>query len=117
MSLPVVLDRTKVQPKGTVMRLSIKPTRAGSATRGDAAGRDRSRRRAERWSTLPVVTAVNRIDAVKPGATVLLTGTDESRARAADADLPALRPRQDVRVPAAGFVDLADARVDPRRGS
>ena len=30
--LPVVMDRTKVQAKGTVMRLSIKPPRAGAAT-------------------------------------------------------------------------------------
>jgi uncharacterized membrane protein len=77
--LPVVLDRSKVQPKGSVMRLSIKPTRAGAATAVTQLGAN-EQASAERWSTLPAVTAVNRIDAVKPGATVLLTGTDESRA-------------------------------------
>jgi uncharacterized membrane protein len=77
--LPVVLDRNKVQPKGTVMRLTIKPTRAGAATAVTQLGAT-EQASAGRWSTLPVVTAVNRIDAVKPGATVLLMGTDESRA-------------------------------------
>lgn len=78
-ALPVVLDRTKVQAKGTVMRLSIKPTRAGNATAVTQLGAT-EQASAERWATLPVVTAVNRVDAVKPGATVLLMGTDESRA-------------------------------------
>jgi len=77
--LPVVLDRDQVMAKGTVMRLSVKPTRAGAATAVTQLGPDEARS-AERWSTLPGVTAVNRVDAVKPGATVLLTGTDESRA-------------------------------------
>jgi uncharacterized membrane protein len=77
--LPVVLDRNRVQPKGTVMRLNVKPTRAGMATAVTQLGANETAS-AERWNTLPVVTAVNRIDAVKPGATVLLTGTDESRA-------------------------------------
>ena len=77
--MPVVLDRSKLQPKGTVMRLSIKPTRAGAGTAVTQLGATEEAS-AERWSTLPVVTAVNRIDAVKPGATVLLMGTDESRA-------------------------------------
>jgi uncharacterized membrane protein len=77
--LPVVLDRSKVQPKGTVMRLKIKPTRAGYATAVTQIGANEEAS-TERWNTLPGVTAVNRIDEVKPGATVLLTGTDESRA-------------------------------------
>ncbi len=77
--LPVVLDRSKVQPKGSVMRLTIKPTRAGLATAVTQLGAN-EQASSERWSTLPGVTAVNRIDAVKPGATVLLNGIDESRA-------------------------------------
>jgi len=77
--LPVVLERGKVQPKGSVMRLTIKPTRAGAGTAVTQLGAN-EQASAERWSTLPAVTAVNRIDAVKPGATVLLMGTDESRA-------------------------------------
>ena len=77
--LPVVLDRNKVQAKGSVMRLSIKPTRAGAATAVTQLGAN-EQASAERWSSLPQVTAVNRVEAVKPGATVLLMGTDESRA-------------------------------------
>jgi uncharacterized membrane protein len=77
--LPVVLDRSRVQPKGTVMRLTIKPTRAGAGTAVTQLGAN-EQASAERWNTLPSVTAVNRVDAVKPGATVLLMGTDETRA-------------------------------------
>jgi uncharacterized membrane protein len=77
--LPVVLDRATVQPKGTVSRLNVKPTRAGAATAVTQLGATEAAS-AEKWESLPVVTAVNRIAAVKPGATVLLTGTDESRA-------------------------------------
>ena len=77
--LPIVLDRSRVQPKGSVMRLSIKPTRAGAGTAVTQLGAN-EQASAERWNTLPTVTAVNRVDAVKPGATVLLMGTDETRA-------------------------------------
>jgi uncharacterized membrane protein len=77
--LPVVLDRNKLQAKGSVMRLTVKPTRAGNATAVTQLGATEAAS-AERWNTLPVVTAVNHIDGVKPGATVLLTGTDEARA-------------------------------------
>ncbi|HEX6163480.1 MAG TPA: glutamine amidotransferase [Vicinamibacterales bacterium] len=77
--LPIVLDRSRVLPKGQVMRLTIKPTRAGAATAVTQLGAN-EQASAEKWNSLPGVTAVNRIDAVKPGATVLLTGTDESRA-------------------------------------
>jgi uncharacterized membrane protein len=76
--LPVVLDRARVQDKGSVTRLNVKPTRAGAATAVTQLGPTEAAS-AEKWASLPVVTMVNRIDAVKPGATVLLTGTDESR--------------------------------------
>jgi uncharacterized membrane protein len=77
--LPVVLDRGNVQPKGTVSRMNAKPTRAGLATAVTQLAATEAAS-TEKWSTLPVITTVNRISAVKPGATVLLTGTDESRA-------------------------------------
>jgi len=77
--LPVVLDRTRTQAKDTVSRLTVRPTRAGSATAVTQLAANEAAS-AERWSTLPGITAVNRIDAVKPGATVLLNGTDETRA-------------------------------------
>ena len=76
--LPIVLDRTRTQAKGTVTRSSVQPTRAGAATAVTqlAATQQAS---AEKWASLPPVTSVNRVEEVKPGATVLLTGTDESR--------------------------------------
>ncbi len=77
--LPVVLERTNVQAKGTVTRLNVKPTRAGAATAVTQLGPTEAAS-AEKWNSLPVVTSVNRVTAVKPGATVLLTGTDETRA-------------------------------------
>ena len=77
--LPIVLDRNTVQPKGTVTRMNVKPTRAGMATAVTQLGATEAAS-LEKWGTLPVVTAVNKVGAVKPGATVLLTGTDESRA-------------------------------------
>ena len=77
--LPVVLDRSQLQAKGTVTRVNVKPTRAGAATAVTQLGPTEAAS-AEKWSSLPVVTTVNRISAVKPGATVLLTGTDQSRA-------------------------------------
>lgn len=77
--LPVVLDRARVQATDTVSRLTVKPTRAGSATAVTQLAANEAAS-AERWNTLPGITAVNRVDAVKPGATVLLTGTDEARA-------------------------------------
>ena len=53
----------------------------------------------------------------KPGATVLLNGTDErGRAQAVLAS-QRLRPRQGHRAHAAGHVAVADARVDSARGS
>ena len=76
--LPVVLDRNQLQPKDAVSRVSVKPTRAGSATAVTQLAATEAAS-AEKWGTLPVVTTVNRIDAIKPGATILLTGTDETR--------------------------------------
>ncbi len=76
--LPVVLDRGKVMAKNELLRVNVKPTRAGLATAVTQIGAN-EQASGERWNTLPQVTAVNRIDEVKPGATVLLTGTDERR--------------------------------------
>jgi uncharacterized membrane protein len=77
--LPVVLERGNVQPKGTVSRMHVKPTRAGLATAVTQLAATEAAS-TERWNNLPAITTVNRVTAVKPGATVLLTGTDESRA-------------------------------------
>jgi uncharacterized membrane protein len=76
--LPVVLDRANVQAKGTVSRMNAKPTRAGLATAVTQLAPTEAAS-TEKWNSLPVITTVNRITAVKPGATVLLTGIDENR--------------------------------------
>ena len=77
--LPVVIDRNNVQAKGTVTRMNVKPTRAGMATAVTQLAATEAAS-TEKWNSLPVITTVNRISGVKPGATVLLTGTDENRA-------------------------------------
>ena len=77
--LPVVLDRGNVQAKGTVSRMNVKPTRAGMATAVTQLAPTEAAS-LEKWSSLPAITAVNKVSGVKPGATVLLTGADESRA-------------------------------------
>ena len=76
--LPVILDRSNVQPKDSVSRVTVKPTRAGSATAVTQIAPTEAAS-VEKWNTLPVVTVVNKIDTIKPGATILLSGTDEAR--------------------------------------
>lgn len=77
-ALPVVLDASLRQKDGEVMRLQVRPTRAGAASAvTQVAGTEGAS--VERWNTLPQVTAVNRLDRVKPGATVLLSAQDGSR--------------------------------------
>lgn len=59
-------------------RVNVKPTRAGSATAVTQIAPTEAAS-VEKWNTLPVVTVVNKIEAIKPGATILLSGTDEAR--------------------------------------
>ena len=56
------------------------PRRRRARARADRADRSGV---AQRWNDLPTLISVNAIKGVKPGATVLLTGTDEPRAHAA----------------------------------
>jgi uncharacterized membrane protein len=78
-ALPVVLDRA---PKGLdslpVAHLKVSPTRAGGAHAVTQLGAT-EQASAARWNSLPVLTSVNPLRAVKPGATVLLSGADERR--------------------------------------
>ena len=78
-ALPVVLDRvSRAAESLSVAHLRVRPTRAGeahgvtqiAATEAASAGR---------WKDLPILTSLNPIRAIKPGATVLLTGTDGRR--------------------------------------
>ena len=78
--LPVVLDRVVRAANGPTVStaLVIRPTRAGEghAVTQIAANEAAS---SARWPELPTLTSVNPIRAVKPGATVLLSGADERR--------------------------------------
>ena len=78
--LPVVLDRVVRAANGPLASIAIiiRPTRAGEghAVTQIAANEAAS---SARWPELPALTSVNAIRAVKPGATVLLSGADERR--------------------------------------
>lgn len=78
--LPLVLDASAREPQ--LARLTVRPTRAG-AGHGVTQIAETEAASTEKWSFLstlePKVTTLNSADAVKPGATVLLTGTDEAR--------------------------------------
>jgi uncharacterized membrane protein len=78
-ALPVTLERAArpVEPL-PVARLRVKPTRAGEA-HGVTQIAATEAASSARWNDMPVLTSVNAIRAVKPGATVLLNGTDERR--------------------------------------
>jgi uncharacterized membrane protein len=75
-AMPVLLPAGTPQP--ALAHLKIRPTRAGEANAVMQLA-DTEQASAERWSTLPALTSVNAIQALKPGATALLTGTDERR--------------------------------------
>ena len=79
-ALPVVLDRVSrtADADSPPTHLSIRPTRAGeSHAVTQIAGSEAAS--SERWPDLPALTSVNPIRAIKPGATVLLTGSDSRR--------------------------------------
>jgi uncharacterized membrane protein len=78
--LPVVLERAAKTLDNTLpfSRLTVHPTRAGQAHAVTQLGSTEQESMA-RWSKLPGVTAVNSLRTVKPGATVLLSGSDERR--------------------------------------
>jgi hypothetical protein len=76
-ALPLLIDpRTRASEPAPLARLKITPTRPGQAhavtqiAESEAAS-------TTRWNELPQVTAVNAALPTKPGATVLLNGTDE----------------------------------------
>ncbi|HXG89713.1 MAG TPA: glutamine amidotransferase [Vicinamibacterales bacterium] len=78
--LPVTLDASAREPQ--LARLTVRPTRAGAAQGVTQIAATESAS-AQKWTQLaalsPSVTTLNRTDGIKPGATVLLTGTDETR--------------------------------------
>ncbi len=77
--LPVVLERpAKALDAGQVARLKVHPTRDGAAHAVTQLGATEQASSAI-WDKLPTLTSVNPLRAVKPGATILLSGTDERK--------------------------------------
>ena len=78
--LPVVLERPQKAAGDVpiVARLKVHPTRAGEAHAVTQLGAN-EKESSTRWNSMPGVTSVNVLTAIKPGATVLLSGTDERR--------------------------------------
>ena len=72
--LPVTLQKANAG----FTHVKVHPTRAGEAHAVTQLG-DTEQASAERWKTMPPLTAVNMIDTIKPGATVLLSGQDDRR--------------------------------------
>jgi uncharacterized membrane protein len=77
--LPVVLERpARAADPGQVARLKVHPTRGGVGHAVTQLGAT-EQASAAIWDKLPGVTSVNVLRAVKPGGTVLLSGTDERK--------------------------------------
>jgi uncharacterized membrane protein len=76
-ALPLLIDPSKrASEPSDLARLKVSPTRAG-LTHAVTQIANSEAASSTRWSELPQVTAVNAMLPVKPGATVLLNGTDE----------------------------------------
>ena len=77
-ALPLVIDpRTRASEPAPLARLKISPTRPGQ-THAVTQLAPTEAASIARWNELPLVTSVNAPLLPKPGATVLLNGTDES---------------------------------------
>jgi uncharacterized membrane protein len=76
--LPVELDAPARGAAQYFSLLSVKPTRAG-ATFPVTQLPPVEKASSNRWDDLPAVSAVNSVRTVKPGATVLLTGSDDRK--------------------------------------
>jgi uncharacterized membrane protein len=74
--MPVVLGR--LNPP--LAELKIRPTRAGEAHAVTQLG-DTEQASADRWKVMPPLTTVNLIEAIKPGATTLLSANVAGRER------------------------------------
>ncbi len=90
-------------------RLSVHPTRAGAVYPVTQLA-ETEKASATKWDGMPTVSAVNLVRSVKPGATVLLTGTTDDAPGAGGACLPALRARQVAGVADPGLLDVEDGR-------
>ncbi|HET9983448.1 MAG TPA: hypothetical protein VFQ38_07670 [Longimicrobiales bacterium] len=75
-ALPVVLDDARRRDTTFFAEIKVAPTRAGAGYGVTQIAGDEAASR-DRWRMLPAVTTVNRVDRVKPGATILLSGAGE----------------------------------------
>ena len=75
-ALPIDFDDPPGRPDDYLNRMVIRPTRAGELSQILQLA-DTEEASAERWRTLPTLSSVNRVGEARPGATVLLTGTNE----------------------------------------
>jgi uncharacterized membrane protein len=77
-ALPLIIDpRTRASEPAPLKRVKVSPTRPGQ-THAATQLAPTEAASAARWNELPLVTTVNAPLKEKPGATVLLNGTDES---------------------------------------
>jgi hypothetical protein len=74
-ALPIALDRGTKPPLDPPTELVVRPT-PGGASHPAAQIADTEAANAEQWRKLPPLTLVNGLGAVKPGASVILTGID-----------------------------------------
>jgi uncharacterized membrane protein len=72
--MPVVMERGG----GAFTHLKVHPTRAGQAHAVTQLG-DTEQASADRWKSMPSLSTVNQIETIKPGATTLLSATDDRR--------------------------------------
>ena len=101
---------------GAVARLKVRPTRDGVGARGDA---DRGHRTGLGGIVEQAADAhqhQRRLQALKPGATALLTGADERRREQVVLAYQRYGRGKAIAFPGAGLVALADARRHPGRG-
>ena len=94
--MPVVLERP-VGSAATVAHVKVRPTRAGEAHAVTQLG-DTEQASADRWKTMPPLSTVNMVETLKPGATALLSATDDRRRERVVLAYRALRARQVDRV-------------------
>ena len=79
--LPVEFDggaRGTSNAQGYLAHLAVRPTAAGAVYPVTQLAAD-PKASAAKWVDMPQVTAVNQVRSVKPGATILLSGTTETR--------------------------------------
>jgi uncharacterized membrane protein len=76
-ALPLAIDpRTRASEPSVLLRMTVAPTRPG-AQHAVTQIADTEEKSLARWPQLPAVTSVNAPLQLKPGATLLMTGTDE----------------------------------------